>query len=258
MGRENMLAYKRVGNKESDVTLVFIHGSTMLKEAMLPLALEEYNCISFDLTAHGESAGEEPEEITVFAEDVEYTIEQLRKNKEASDKVILLGYSMGGAITCEIAIRKKISLTGIVVLSSGGNLKDYTPLVDDLKAVPAEQFRAADIVGALFGLDTPESEVERIAGQFAALKTGDVTGYGDLMASNRYNNLEACSGIEVPSLLIHGNNDEIVLPMAAVETWKKIKNSQLLMIPYKGHAAIFEDMELVKQKIGVFVRSCTA
>lgn len=258
MGRENMLAYTRVGNKESDVTLVFIHGSTMLKEAMLPLALEEYNCISFDLTAHGESAGEEPEEVAVFAEDVEYSIGQLQQRKEASERIILLGYSMGGAITCEIAIRKKIALVGIVILSSGGNLKAYTPLVDGLKAMPEEQFRTVAILGELFGLDTPASEVERITKQFTELKAEDVTGYGDLMASNRYDNLEACRGIEVPTLLVHGNDDKIVLPMAAVETWKRIENSELLMIPYKGHAAIFEDTELVKQKIAAFVKACTA
>lgn len=259
MGRENMLAYTRVGKKESEVTLVFIHGSTMLKEAMLPLAdkLQEYDCISFDMTAHGESEGEEPEEVAVFAEDVEFSIKQLWKKNEISKKIILLGYSMGGAITCEIAIRKKIETAGIVILSSGGNLKDYTPLVDDLKAMPVEQFRTEDILGGLFGSDTPEADVEKITKQFATLKVDDAIGYGDLMASNRYENLEACREIMVPTLLIHGNDDKIVLPMAAVETWKRIANSELLMIPYKGHAAIYEDIDLVTEKIRSFVKTCS-
>ncbi len=258
MERENMLAYTRVGNKESKITLVFIHGSTMLKEAMLPLAneLQEYNCFSFDMTAHGESAGEEPEEVAVFAEDVEYTIKQLQQRNEASEKVILLGYSMGGAISCEIAIRKNLELAGIVVLSSGGDLKNYTPLIDGLKTMPAEQFSTEAILGELFGSDTPKSEVERITKQFATLRVDDVIGYGDLMASNRYENLEACKEIKIPTLFVHGNDDKIVLPMAAVETWKRIEGSELLMIPYKGHAAIYEDTKLVTDKIRSFVKTC--
>ena len=85
----------------------------------------------------------------------------------------------------------------------------------------------------------------------------EVVGYGDLMASNRYDNLEACQEILVPALMVHGNNDRIVLPTAAVETWKKIKGSQLLMIPNKGHGAIYEDTGLVRDKVISFIKMHT-
>ena len=258
MERKNMLVYECVGNKSSEMTLVFLHGSTMTKEGMLVLAkaFPDYNCIAFDLTAHGKSKGEEPENLDVFAEDVEYTITQLQQQNIATKNVILLGYSMGGAITCEVALRKNIALKGIVFLGSGANLKDYTPLVDGLKAMPAEQFRTADIVGYLFGCNTSKQDADKIENMFLTTKVDDTIGYGDLMASNRYNRLEECGEIQIPTLLVQGNDDKIVLPMAAVETWKKIANSQLLMIPYKGHAAIFEDVETVKNGILAFIAQC--
>ena len=253
-----MLAYEKAGRKDSEVTLVFLHGSTMTKEGMLPLAKEfvDYNCVVFDLTAHGQSEGEEPEEVRVFAEDVENTIKELQKQKVVTEKIILLGYSMGGAITCEIAIRKNLELAGIVLLSSGGDLKHHTPLIDDLKAMPVEKFRTEDILGTLFGKDTPEADVERITELFASTKVADVIGYGDLMASNRYDNLEACREISIPAMMVHGNNDRIVLPTAAVETWKRIEGSQLLMIPNKGHGAIYEDTALVRDKVLSFLKMC--
>lgn len=253
-----MLAYEKAGRQDSEVTLVFLHGSTMTKEGMLPLAKEfgDYNCVVFDLTAHGQSAGEEPEEVSIFAEDVENTVKELQKQKVVSEKVILLGYSMGGAITCEIAIRKNLELAGIVLLSSGGDLNHYTPLIESLKEMPAEQFRTEDILGNLFGTDTPEADVERITKLFSSTKAEDVIGYGDLMASNRYDHLEACQEVLVPAMMVHGNNDKIVLPMAAVETWKRIKGSQLLMIPNKGHGAIYEDIDLVRDKILSFIKTC--
>lgn len=256
--RESILAYERTGKQDSDITLIFLHGSTMTKEGMLPLAeaFRDYNCVVFDLTAHGQSDGEEPEEIAVFAEDVEYSIRQLQQQKKISEKMILLGFSMGGAITCEIAIRNNIKLTGMVLLSSAGNLKDYTPLVESLKEMPVEQFKTEDILAALFGTDTPASEKERLTQAMTATKAADAVGYGDLMASHRYDRLDACKDIAIPAMLIHGNDDKIVLPTAAIETWKTIKNSELLMLPYKGHAAIYEEPDFVRDKIISFVKMC--
>ena len=104
-------------------------------------AFSAYNCIVFDLTGHGKSDEKEPEEISGFAQDVEYSVSQLRAQNIVTDRVILLGYSMGGAITCEVAVRGNLKLAGIVLLSSGADLKNYTPLVDDLKAMPMESFQ---------------------------------------------------------------------------------------------------------------------
>lgn len=260
MAMENMLPYKRTGDNNSDITMVFLHGSTMSKEGMLPVAdvFKEYNCIVFDLTAHGESKEKEPNNISGFAADVEYSLTRLREQDVVKGHVILAGYSMGGAITCEIAIRNKLDISGIILLSSGGDLNNYTPLVDGLKTMTAEKFKTEDILDALFGLDTPEAEKERISGLFSSTKSADATGYEDLMLSNNYNKLEECKKIKIPALIVHGSSDKIVEPMAAVETWKAIDNSQLLMLPYKGHSAIYEDTEIIHDKINSFVVCATS
>ncbi|MBO5033440.1 MAG: alpha/beta hydrolase [Lachnospiraceae bacterium] len=251
-----MLKYKQTGNSSSETTLIFLHGSTMTKESMLPVAegFPQYNCIVFDLTAHGESEGEEPYEVAGFLEDLEYSVEQLQQAGVAGEKVVLLGYSMGGAITCEAALRKKLKLAGIVLMGSGADLSSHTPLVDGLKGLPASEFKTAALYSCLFGTDTPEEDQRAITELFASTKTAEEeTGYGDLMASNRYNRLADCGAIDIPVLMVQGNDDRVVLPAAAVETWKAIPGSELLMIPYKGHAAIFEDKELVRDKVQSFV-----
>ncbi|MBP3476469.1 MAG: alpha/beta hydrolase [Lachnospiraceae bacterium] len=250
-----MLSYRQIGDSQSDMTLVFLHGSSMTKEGMMPLAegFVQYNCIVFDLTAHGESGGTEPDEVKDFADDVEYSIEELQNRNVIGAKIVMLGYSMGGAITCEIAIRKKLPLAGMVVLSSGGDLSSYTPLLAELKSVPAEKFVVADVFPALVGADTSKEQKQAIIEHFDSTKVSDVISYGDLMASNRYNRLADCARIDIPALMVQGCDDTIVLPMAAVETWKMIPHSELLMIPYKGHAALFEDKELLWERILSFV-----
>lgn len=249
------LKYVQMGNTSSSISLVFLHGSTMTKEGMLPLAkmFPQFNCISFDLTAHGESKGQLPEEISDLSKVVETSISVLQDNKVIGEKIILLGYSMGGAIVFDIAKRKKIDLMGMVILSSGADLKNYTPLVDGLKSMPPEQFKTSEIIQYLFGKDTPEEERKKISDTFLQAKVEDLVGYNDLMISNNYNQIEKCNGIRLPTLVIHGSDDTIVLPDAGMETWKRIKDSELLILPYKGHAAIFEDTELVSNKINEFV-----
>lgn len=249
------LKYVQIGDKSSGISLVFLHGSTMTKEGMLPLAkmFPQFNCISFDLTAHGESGGELPKEISDLSKTVETSISALQINKVIGEKIILLGYSMGGAIVFDIAKRKQIDLMGMVILSSGADLKNYTPLVDGLKGMPPEQFKTSDIIQYLFGKDTPEEEQKKIGDRFLQTKSEDLTGYNDLMISNAYNQLDKCSEINIPTLLIHGSDDTIVLPSAGMETWKQIKDSEMLILPYKGHAAIFEDTEVVSNKINEFV-----
>lgn len=205
------------------------------------------------MTAHGESDGEEPEEIQTFAEDVEYSVEQLQQKKVIGEKIVVLGYSMGGAITWDIAIRKKMQLSGMVLLSSGADLNNYTPLVDELKKIPVEKFQVEKVFPYLFGSDTPQKEQQTIIENFNSTKVSNEISYGDLMVSNRYNRLAECKNIDIPTLIVQGNDDKIVLPMAALETWRTIPKSELLMVPYKGHAVLMEDMELVQEKISVFL-----
>lgn len=252
----NILSYKQVGNKNSNITLVFLHGSTMTKEGMLPFAerFDNWNCIVFDLTAHGSSAGEEPKEIAKFAEDVENTVEYLQQEGVIGKKIVLLGYSMGGTITCEIALRKKMKLEGIIFLSSGADLKHHTPAIEELKNKGVEQYSTTEILDYLFGTEAKEEEKIAIKEMFESTKVSDIIGYGDLMLSNSYDRLEACKEIDVATLLVHGSDDIIVLPTAAIETWKVIPNSGILLLPYKGHAAIMEDGAIVKTKIESFLR----
>lgn len=254
---KNLLSFARVNNIDSDVSLVFLHGSTMTKEEMIPVtkAFLGYNCICLDLTAHGESEGEMPKCIGDIAKDVEYTITQLRADNMIGKKLVLLGYSMGGAIVCEIALRKKIQCDGIVFLSSGADLVHYTPAVDQLKTTSPMDFRVEDIVDVLFGNIVEGFEKEQIKSIFLNYCVSSEIGYNDLMISNAYDCLDRVKEIEWPVLIVHGNEDAIILPEAAIQTWQAIEKSQLLLVPYGGHALIYEDPKVVADAVNRFLEN---
>lgn len=250
-----MLAYERYGKRSSRCSLIFLHGSTMTKEGMLPIVrqFKEYNCFVLDLAGHGESFGDMPDSVATIAKDVEDTILAMEKKRVFRGKVVLLGYSMGGAITYEVALRKRIKLDGIVFLSSGADLQHYTPMVEQLKTMPVEQFKTRDIVDFLFGSMVKGEKKAKMKQTFLSTSVADNIGYNDLMISNAYNRIEQAKEVDIPTLLVHGCEDKIVLPSAAIETWKQISDSQLLMVPYGGHALIFEDGKLVSQRIKGFL-----
>ena len=253
---ENVLAYKQIGNPKSERTLIFLHGATMTKEGMLPFAerFPDYNCIVFDLEAHGESGGTEPTEVSQFAKGVEHSIQVLQKEGKITEDLIVMGYSMGGAITCEIAIQGNITLKGIVLLSSGANLDKYTPLVDGLKHVPKEFFDIEDILHYLFGPDSTEEERNAIIKGLQDTKCSNATGYDDLMVANKYNHLSELGKVKVPAMIVHGNDDQIILPMSAIDLWSTLSNSELLMLPYRGHAAILDQGDLIGEKVNSFIK----
>ena len=253
----NLLSFTRMNNLDSEVSLVFLHGSTMTKEEMIPVTKEllEYNCICLDLTSHGESEGEMPKCIGDIAKDVEYTITQLRTNNIIRQNLILLGYSMGGAIACEIALRKKIQCNGIVFLSSGADLLHYTPAIDQLKTISPMDFRIEEIVDELFGNIVEGFEKEQIKNIFLKYCVSSEIGYNDLMISNAYDYLDRGKEVEWPVLIVHGNEDAIILPEAAIQTWQAIEKSQLLLVPYGGHALIYEDSKVVADAVKRFLQN---
>lgn len=256
--RSKVLAYSQMGNKESDRTIVFIHGSTMTKEGMglFAKAFAEYNCIVFDLPAHGESYGTKTGGISDCAAAVEASIEDLRECKKIGKKLWIAGYSMGGAITLEIALHKKIAMNGIILLSTGANLDKYTPLIDEIKKKPVSEFQTMDLFLRAFGQDTTEKERQEILQGLEQTKVSDEIGYQDLVYSNGYNRIADVGEIQVPVLIVHGGDDEIILPMSALDLWSSLKNSQLLLIPYRGHTAIFEERDYIVKKVYSFIDKC--
>lgn len=252
--KNDIIAYEQVGNIESPYTLLFIHGAAMTKAGMVPIAecFKQYNCIVVDLPSHGESTGNIPKDITGYVEYVEALIQELTSQGQISSHLTVVGYSMGGAITYELALRKKIKIDRMVILSSGADLADTTPLVDKVIEETKEKFNAIDFFVYAFGQNTTEEQKAIILDMLNQTKVDDAIGYEDLAICKKYNKLNQAVDIKIPTIIIHGNDDQIVLPISGMNLRKYIKDSVLVMLPYRGHTAIFEEPGFVVEKIEDF------
>lgn len=247
-------SYERTGNPESTQTLVFVHGATMTGAGMAPLAAQfgEYNCITVDLPGHGNSQGDTCTTVEGFADAVSYLVEELQKKGEATQSVTVLGFSMGGCITVELALRQPTWLKRAVVLSSGADLKGNTPLVDTFNAMETEAFRAADLYDHLFGRYTTEEERKMEMEVLMATKCQDVTGVTDLRTACSFSKLAEAAAIKIPVLIIAGDDDEIVPVNIPIRLRDQVPGSELQILPYRGHSAIYEEMETVINTIKQF------
>lgn len=248
--------YEHTGNPEHEETLVFIHGATMTGAGMLPLAeqFREYNCITVDLPGHGHSKGKSKTKIEDFADSVIYLIEELQKTGKASDKVTVLGFSMGGCITVEISLRKPSWLKRAVVLSSGADLKGNTPLIDTFNVLKPSEFHTKDLYDHLGGRYTTEEELKGELDTLLPIKCEDPIGLTDLQTACAFDKLSLVKTIAIPLLVVAGDDDEIVPVHIPIHLRDAVPNSEMLILPYRGHSALYEEVEQVVKTIKDFMK----
>lgn len=248
--------YEKTGNPTSQETLIFIHGATMTGAGMLGFAEQfgEYNCITLDLPGHGHSKGETKTKVEDFADSVIYLVEELQKAKEATEAVTVLGFSMGGCITVEIALRKPAWLKRAVVLSSGADLKGNTPLVDTFNMLSPNEFHTEDLYAHLGGRYTTKEELQGELDALLPTKCEDSIGLTDLQTACKYDKLSLASHIAVPLLVVAGDDDKIVPVHISIHLRDTVPNSEMLLLPYRGHSALYEEIEQVVKTIKSFMQ----
>lgn len=239
--------YKQMGNTDSTRTMVFIHGATMTGAGMELIAMQflEYRCILVDLPGHGGSRGRPKENVEDMAEEVIGFLDMLWQRQEITDDVFLVGYSMGGAVSIECALKKRDYIKGMVIVSSGADLAGHTPLISEAVKKSVDCFDSGEFFSHGFGSGTLPEERAVLMEALNTTKVKDAIGYCDLLACSRYNRSDRAAEINVPVLIISGDEDEIVLPGCSFALKEALPNSSLAVLPFRGHTAVYEMLEYV-------------
>lgn len=109
------ISYESRGS--GDPALVLVHGWTNTRAiwGVHPAALSRsYRVVTLDLAGHGQSgAGRTEWTMDAFGEDVVAVVEEL-----GLDRVVLVGFSMGGAVVLEAAQQMPERVAGVVLVDS--------------------------------------------------------------------------------------------------------------------------------------------
>jgi pimeloyl-ACP methyl ester carboxylesterase len=230
-------------------TLVFIHGSggdhtvwlhqcTRLKNA--------FNIAALDLPGHGRSEGRGEQGVAVYAEWVRQILEAL-----AIEKPVLIGHSLGAAISLRYALTYGDKLAGIVPVGGGVAMPVNPIILEGLKTDPAT------VIAIAAKISVAKSNRDR----FSAILMKSMSGvnpdilYGDFLACDKHDVTATVSEIRVPTLVICGDEDKMTPPDMSRYLKDHIPGAQLALISNAGHYVMLEDVEEFNKILGTFVES---
>ncbi len=245
---DDVIAYKDSGGTEKK-TIILIHGAGGTSFFFTPIWASlrgEYRLVIPDLPGHGESTGTPPGSIEGYVEWLRRFITEIEVNE-----FILGGHSMGGAIAQMAAIDKIEGLEGVILISTGAKLKVHPKIFEGIRSdFPSfcEQCASMMVSSKAF----PEL-IQEIA---ANLKTASpAVVESDFAACDRFDVRDRLGEIDVPALIISGDED-VMTPLYYGEFLaQQIKESNLKIIKGAGHCPVFEDPDAVTLAIRDFVQS---
>lgn len=249
------MTYIKINHKEiyysfrdhsSSQNLIFIHGAGG-SESFWPLAFKKNpiaNYYAVDLEGHGKSSGGGLSTIQAYAEFVESFI-----NKLGLHSVILLGHSMGGAIALSLAIKKPTWLSQLVLMSTGARLKVHPILLEKLRT----DFEGAVelVLQTIYG-DRISPLLIKEARKYL-LQFGSNKLLKDFTACNQFDLMNALDQVEVPTLILAGENDPVTPLKYSEYLHQKIKQSILKVVPNGNHMFFLEKPEEVKKELNDFL-----
>jgi pimeloyl-ACP methyl ester carboxylesterase len=209
-------------------TLLFLHsgfGTIEDFNSIVPMFSNDYHIIGIDSRGHGKSTlGTDKLTYGRLQLDVEAVVNHLQLKN-----IDIMGYSDGGVIAYRLAAANKISIRKIVTIGGTWSLSD-AELMEKLMAgtSPEDCRNYFKQSFDFYQQHNPLPDFDQFAKCVIEMWT-DKTGDGYPHAS--------IENINVPMLIIRGNDDYMFPLESAAELTTKVKNSLLLNIPFAPHGA---------------------
>jgi pimeloyl-ACP methyl ester carboxylesterase len=239
---------------------VLVHGYPLTRQMWQPqveILSGIARVLAPDLRGHGDSeAGSGVYSMELFADDLNQFLEALGIH----DKIVLCGLSMGGYTAMAFQRKYAHRLRGLILTAtrSGADSEAGRKGRDQSMALAREEGVEAVIDGLAPKLLAPGTVAEN-PGLVELVKsiTRNIpleTVLADLEAmKNRPDSTAGLKQIDVPTLIVHGADDQLIPFAEAEEMQKHIRGAQLVVIPLAGHLLNLEQSELFNRSLSQFI-----
>jgi pimeloyl-ACP methyl ester carboxylesterase len=248
-GMRGNVVFGREEREEGKDSLVFIHGaggnwtSWYLQRDYFS---RDFNCFIMELPGHGAAQSQGAEEIKSYALWVMGVLEEM----EVSNPFVI-GHSMGGAVTMDLALRFPAFTKGLVLVGTGAKLRVLPRILDEIKDDFA---KTVEFICALsFAKDAPEEMIHVAIAEM--LKNSPDVIYGDFSACERFDIMKEVVNINNPTLLICGDQDVLTPIKYSCYLAERISGSRLEVIEGAGHMVMLERPKQFNKKVEAFVHS---
>ena len=250
-GKQISYGIGRKGPFEGREAVLFVHGAgggQYTWSYQKGFFEKRFNPIIIELPGHGESGGEGEEEIGKYAEDIHAFLKVLGLRK-----VFLVGHSMGGAIVQTLALTHPEVIKGIVLVGTGVKLKVLPMILNGIK----NNFRETvqNITRFAYSRKVSSDLIERSVSDMMRCRPEVL--YGDFLACDRFDLMNEVEKIDLPALVLCGNEDELTPVKYSQFLQQRIKGSKLEILPNAGHMVMIESPEAFNEKVGEFIATPT-
>lgn len=250
--------------------VVFSHGwplsSDAFEDQMFFLASNGYRCIAHDRRGHGRSSQPwDGNDLSTYAND----LSELMHALDVKDAVHVGHSTGGGEVTRYIGLHGSERVAKAVLISAIPPFMLKTDSNPD--GMPIEDFdnlRAAvladrtqlwkDLSIPFFGANRPGAKIsEGVLQQFVAqsMLAGFPAAYLGIKAWSETDLTEDLNKIDVPVLVLHGDDDQIVpISISAMKSSKLIKNAELKIYEGGSHGIATTHKKKLNEDLLTFIR----
>lgn len=254
---ENLLAHADVGRGLPVVLLHAFPLNRTMWEPQIAALFGECRCIAPDLRGFGDSPRSGPYSMDRYADDVVALLDALQ-----IDRAVVGGLSMGGYIALALWRRHRNRIRALVLADtrSGADNDEGKQKRGELIALAQSEGSAAVAdrqVTGLLGKSTREKQpelVDRIRSIMAGESPDGIVGALEAMR-NRTDSTPLLAGIDVPTLIVVGDEDVLTPPKEARVMHAAIRGSRLEVIPGAGHLSNLERPAAFNAALSDFVGS---
>ena len=250
-GKQISYWIRRNGLSEGREVILFVHGAgggQFTWSFQKGFFEKQFNPIIIELPGHGESGREGEEEIGKYAEHIHAFLKALNL-----PKVFFIGHSMGGAIVQTLALTHPEVMKGIVLVGTGAKLRVLPMILEGIKNKFEET--VPKIVQLVYSRKTSSELVKR--GISDMMRCRPEVLYGDFLACDRFDIMSQVERIDLPTLVLCGDEDELTPVKFSQFLHQHIKGSKFEILPSAGHMVMMESSRAFNEKIKEFIATPT-
>jgi pimeloyl-ACP methyl ester carboxylesterase len=251
------IAFDDVG---SGLPVVFLHAFPLNRTMWDPQVgalVAESRCIAIDMRGFGESAAGEPYSMDRYADDVAGVLDNLQ-----IDRAVIVGCSMGGYVAFAFWRRHRDRVRALVLADTrmGPDTVEVLERRRELLDVAETQGPTAVAnmqIAGLVGKTTRDKRPDIYDSMHRMMAQAPVEGVTGAIHAlmDRPDSTPTCATIDVPTLIVVGEEDALTPPKEAEKMRSTIPGSRLEVIQQAGHLSNVERPAAFNTVVSEFLAS---
>jgi pimeloyl-ACP methyl ester carboxylesterase len=252
VSEESRIYYNYHGGGDSrveDPPLVFIHGAggSHLHWPSELRRMPGVQVYSLDLPGHGKSKSDAIASIKGYAHKL---LEWLDSVELGS--AVLVGHSMGGAISLTLCLEAPHRIKGLVLVGSGAKLRVSPQLLALSEDEGLYQQATQLVMQWAFSANADDRLVDLAQKRMSEVPATVI--HSDFLACDKFDIMDRLTEISVPTLVLCGEEDQMTPVKYSQYLAENIPHARLVVIKDAGHMVMLEKPFEVTRAIGDFLQ----